>query len=149
MTVLDQILKARAARDIDAILQLVPYAQFLGLKLEEQGEHLLSTMDFSPHLVGNPMVPALHGGAIGSLLEFGAILQVLWAYEVITVPKTINITVDYLRPAKLEKTYARATVTKQGRRVVNVAVQAYQSDPERLVATANVHLLVRTERASG
>lgn len=148
MTVLDEILKARAARDIDGILALVPYAQFLGMQLQEDGDHLLSTLPFAPHLVGNPMVPALHGGAIGSLLEFSAILQVLWAYEVTTVPKTINITVDYLRPAKLETTFARATVTKQGRRVVNVAVQAYQSDIARWVATANVHLLVRTERAS-
>lgn len=144
MTVLDQILAAREAGDLAAFAELIPYSRFLGTRFEEDEHGLLVRMPFADHLVGNPAVPALHGGAIGSLLETAAILHTLWAHDVVTVPKTINLTIDYLRPARTETTFARASLTKKGRRVINLHVEAWQSDRDRPVATALVHLLVKT-----
>ncbi len=146
MSVLEQILAARAARDLDGFASLIPYAGFLGMRFEQVDGDLRVRMPFSEHLIGNPGVPAIHGGAIGSILETAAILEALWAHEVLTVPKTINLTIDYLRPARPETTFAQARVTKRGRRVVNFHVEAWQEDRARLVATALVHLLVRTEQ---
>ena len=144
MSVLEQILTARKDGNLDAFAALIPYARFLGMQFAREGDELLVRMDFSDHLIGNPGVPAIHGGAIGSVLETAAILETLWAYEVITVPKTINLTIDYLRPARPETTWARARVTKRGRRVMSLHVEAWQSDRDRLTATALVHLLVQT-----
>lgn len=144
MSVLDQILDARRSGDLQAFAQLIPYARFLGMQFERDEHGLLVKMDFSERLIGNPAVPAIHGGAIGSMLETAAILEALWSWEVTTVPKTINLTVDYLRPARPETTWARARVTKRGRRVMNLHVEAWQTPAEKLTATALVHLLVRT-----
>jgi len=124
-------------------LAAIPYAQFLGLGVTAQGGELVGTLRYSDHLIGNPAVPALHGGTIGALLESTAIFTVLWQADTLVLPKTINITVDYLRAGKPTDTYCNAAITKQGRRVVNVYAVAYQDDVERPVATANAHFLVK------
>jgi acyl-coenzyme A thioesterase PaaI-like protein len=62
----------------------------------------------------------------------------------VLVPKTITITIDYLRSARPVDTFARGIVTKQGRRVANVRVEAWQEDPAQPVAAANAHFLVKT-----
>ena len=59
-----------------------------------------------------------------------------------TVPKTINITVEYLRSGKPQDTFARAVFTKHGRRVANVRAYAWQDDPTKPVAAANAHFLL-------
>jgi acyl-coenzyme A thioesterase PaaI-like protein len=67
---------------------------------------------------------------------------VLWDAETPTVPKTVNITVEYLRTASRQDTYARAEFTRRGRRICNVRIVAWQDDPERPVAAASAHFLV-------
>lgn len=134
---------ARSSDDFGPLLAAIPYAQFLGVGITVQGGKLLGTMRYSDYLVGNPAVPALHGGTIGALLESTAIFNVLWQADTLVLPKTINITIDYLRSAKPVETYCCATITKQGRRVVNVHAVAYQEDVERPVASANAHFLVK------
>lgn len=145
MSVLERILAARAQGDLAAFGTLIPYARFLGMTFERDARGLLVRMDFAEHLIGNPAVPAIHGGAIGSALETAAILEALWGHEITTVPKTINLTIDYLRPARTETTFTRARALRVGRRVMNLHVDCWQSDPERPVATALVHLLVRAD----
>jgi len=100
-------------------------------------------MPRSEHLVGNPVLPALHGGTVGALLESTAITELLWQKDSEAVPKTITLTVDYLRSARLADTFARATITKHGRRVANVQVRAYQDSEDKPIATANAHFLLR------
>jgi acyl-coenzyme A thioesterase PaaI-like protein len=103
-------------------------------------------MAFGEHLIGNPMARALHGGSVAALLEFTATCKLLSldtrAPEPGPLPKIINITVEYLRGGRPEDTYARATVTRQGRRVANVNVIAYQDDIARPIAIANSHFLL-------
>ena len=60
------------------------------------------------------------------------------------MPKTINITVDYLRSARLVDTHARAMITKHGRRVANVQVRAWQGDESKPIAAAHAHFLLKT-----
>ena len=143
MNRLDFVRQAKIAGEHQKIAQYVPYAQFLGITTEElEGVGLVAKMPYVPKLVGNPAVPALHGGGIGSLLETTALFIVLWQLELLSVPKTITITFDYLRPGRLHETYATGHITKHGRRVVNVYVEAWQESRDRLIATANVHCLV-------
>ena len=61
------------------------------------GDELITTMRYADHLIGNPALPALHGGTLGALLESAAIFELLWRAETIVLPKTITLTVDYLR----------------------------------------------------
>lgn len=142
-----RIREAREANEPDRLLAVIPYAGFLGLSATIVDGQLRSTLKYSDHLIGDSSIPALHGGTLGALLESTAIFTVLWASDAARLPKTINLTVDYLRSGRARDTYATATIEKEGRRVVNVRAVAWQDDPERPIASANVHfLLTRTPR---
>jgi uncharacterized protein (TIGR00369 family) len=135
---------ARAANEPSRLLNAIPYARMLGLRASIEDGALTVCMPRSEHLVGNPVLPALHGGTVGALLESAAITELLWAKDTESVPKTITLTVDYLRSARLTDTFARATITKHGRRVANVQVRAYQESEDKPIATANAHFLLRS-----
>jgi acyl-coenzyme A thioesterase PaaI-like protein len=99
-------------------------------------------MKFADHLIGNATIPALHGGTLGALLESTAVFKLMLEGETIAIPKTINITVEYLRTGKARDTFARAQFTRHGRRVANVRAFAYQDDPDKPIAAANAHFLL-------
>ena len=96
----------------------------------------------SESLIGNTFLPAIHGGTLGALLEMAAIFHLIWETEAETVPKIVNITIDYLRSAGPRDVIASAKVTKQGRRMVNVFAEAWQDDRSRPVASASAHFLI-------
>jgi acyl-coenzyme A thioesterase PaaI-like protein len=142
MSLLDLVAEARRSGDVTSLGGATPYTRYMNIAPENSTGELLTRMRYDPKLIGNIMLPALHGGTIGALLEAAAIFQVLWEIETIAVPKIITITVDYLRSGRPVDTLARAVLTKQGRRVVNVAVEAWQDDRSRPIASANAHFLV-------
>lgn len=132
----------RETGDTRGMTEAIPYSRFLGFSLERDDGGLLGKLSYSDHLVGNPDLPALHGGTIGALLELSAIFQLLWEADTVVLPKTISITVQYLRSAKPVDTFARSFVTKRGRRVVTTRTEAWQEDATRPVALAIAHFLV-------
>jgi uncharacterized protein (TIGR00369 family) len=132
----------RAGGDPGAMAEMVPFARFLGIHADRSTGELLCRLAAADHIVGNPMVPALHGGAIGALLEMTAMLTVLWTTELESVPRTVTITFDYLRPARPVTTWAAAKIVRHGRRVMTVQSCAWQEDRARWVAAATAHLLV-------
>ncbi len=147
------ITAAKRSGEISQLVDAIPYAAFLGVRLVRHGpdNELIGHLPFSEHLIGNPMLPALHGGAICALLESTAIFQLMWETEAVTVmvPKTITLTVDYLRSGRAVDTYARGLVTRHGRRVANVRVEAWQDDRSRPIAVASAHFLVKTAETHG
>lgn len=142
MTLIDRLIAAKASHDYQGLIDLVPYAGFLGLTAAMQGDELITTMRYGEHLIGNPALPALHGGTLGALLESAAIFELLWRAETVVLPKTITLTVDYLRSGAPVDTHARGIVTRQGRRVTNVRMEAWQADRSAPVATAHAVFLV-------
>lgn len=133
----------------DAIAR-IPYAGFLGVRAELKGDELTLVLPYAEHLVGNPLLPALHGGVVGALMELTAITQLAIASKSATFPKTIDIGVDYLRSGKPADTYARAKVIKIGRRVANVQVEAWQNERSQPIAAMHGHFLVADEdKATG
>src|SRR5689334_12800025 len=140
-------LLARAARDgvppdIDALIAAVPYCAWLGLSARIDAEEVVLEMPFDAKLVGNPIIPALHGGVIGSLLETAAIAQAIWSTRAVKIPKPVDFTVDYLRTGRAVTTYAKARLARQGRRVVNVHAELWQEDEARPIAALRGHFLL-------
>ncbi len=131
-----------SARDPSSLLAGIPYCQHLGLRAEIRDDGLVLVMPFAEHLVGNTMLPALHGGVIGSLLETAAIATVMWEAPGVSFPKPVDITIDYLRSARAVESFARARIFKQGRRVVNVHAEMWQDDVFKPVAALRGHFLV-------
>ena len=134
--------RPRAVEDLARVLDQIPYCRFLGITVEERGGEMLSVLRFGDRIVGNQTLPAIHGGVIGAFLEMAAIVELLRQAPEGELPRPINLTVAYLRSARAVDTLARAFVTKHGRRVANVRVEAWQDAPERPVATAQGHFLV-------
>jgi uncharacterized protein (TIGR00369 family) len=139
---LELIASAKQSGDYAPLFEAIPYARFLGISGEVRDGQLVGKLVYSPELIGNPVIPALHGGTIGALLESTAIFALFWEAQTVILPKTINLTVAYLRPGRAIDTYARAFVTKQGRRLASVRAEAWQEDPARPIATAVANFLV-------
>ena len=120
----------------------IPYAAVIGLERAEDEDGPLMVLRYRPSNIGNTQIPALHGGVVGALLEHTAIFHLLSAAEGDVFPKIVNISIDYLRPCRCADTFARGILVKQGRRIANVRVEAWQDDPAKPVAAAHVHLLM-------
>ena len=124
-------------------LDCLPYAVFLGLRLSREAQGLVTTMKFSPHLVGQPLPPTIHGGTIGALLEIAGVIETASAMAAGHLPKTIDISVDYLRAGREGRDcHAAARIMRMGRRFANVQVEAWQDDRHAPIALARMTLLV-------
>jgi len=137
------IAEAKASGDIQRLIDIIPYHAYLGIRAREDNGAVITTLPESEKIIGNPVLPAIHGGVVGAFLETTAIFHLLWTGQTLHVPKTITITVDYLRSAAVRDTYAKAQITKLGSRVANVRARAWQDDPERPVAAVNANFLIK------
>lgn len=125
------------------LVDTIPYLRFLGLRVEQRGDRVVGVMPLAEHLIGNPTIPALHGGALGGLLESMAHLECLVSQrDLAKLPKTVTFTVDYLRSGKAKDTFVAARIVKSGRRISTVHASAWQDDESQPIATARVVLKV-------
>jgi acyl-coenzyme A thioesterase PaaI-like protein len=146
MRPLDDALRGNGRPDLAALLEAIPYCRFLGVKVDRKGSEITTIMPFAPHLIGNPILPALHGGAIGAFMETTAILQVAFETGGARLPKPVNIAIEYLRPGKPADTYARAVITKLGRRIINVHVDAWQDEHAKPIAALRGHFMAAADQ---
>ena len=152
-------MKRRRDLALSVIVNQVPYINFLGVTFDRHGDELTATMRFHENLIGNPELPALHGGATAAFLEITSIVGLAWTSlwdEIETerlnvkslqagelaLPKTIDFTVDYLRAGLPRDAYARARVNRSGRRYASVHVEGWQDNRDRLFAQASGHFLM-------
>jgi uncharacterized protein (TIGR00369 family) len=139
---LSRIELARSTGDWNQLVQSMPFARFLGMTLDTQDGRLVGRMKFDEHLIGNPTLPALHGGTLGALLESAAQFELLYRAETIVLPKTITLTIDYRRTGKSVDTFVVAKIVRQGKRVATVQASAWQDDPARPIAGATLQMLI-------
>lgn len=125
-----------------ALLDGLPYARFLGLRTQLNGDDLSVVMPFADHLIGNPMLPALHGGSTAALLEMTAVAQVSLSYPRLRLPRPINVTVAYLRSGRPTNVFAQAHINKAGRRVAHVTAEAWQERRDQPIASLTAHFLL-------
>jgi len=140
-----RIAAARAAGEPGRLVAAVPYAELLGVAFESAGDEPVFRLDYRAGNIGNPTLPALHGGVIGAFMEHAAIFHLLWGQEVTRLPRVVDIAIDYLRPGQPEVAFARCEVRRQGKRVANVGIEAWQGPrdaPGRVIATARAHFLL-------
>ena len=146
-----QAIKDRRDGALRALVDGVPYIGFLGIRFDRRGDELTAVLPYAPSLIGNPMLPALHGGVTAAFLEVTAIIELAWSAQwsameagapVGPLPKTIDITLDFLRSGLPRDAYARARVVRSGRRYASVHVEAWQDNRARLYAQATGHFLM-------
>lgn len=155
-----QTLKERRDSVLRRMTSSIPYIQFLGIEFERRGDELTAILPYKDMLIGNPELPAIHGGVTSAFLEVASITELTWSnfWEVMEshgsastdwsteplppLPKTIDFTVDFLRPGLPRDAYARARVNRSGRRYASVHVEAWQDNRSRLFAQATGHFLM-------
>lgn len=132
--------------DVAAMIAAVPYARFLGVRLEMAGDELTAVLPYSERLIGNPGLPAIHGGVLGALMEITALAQIAAARAAAgqgsRFPKPIDVTVEYLRSGRPVDTFARATIKRMGRRIANAHVEAWQEARGAPIAALHGHFLL-------
>ena len=131
--------------DLRTRLHSAPFAKFFGVDLELRGDELTLVLPYRDDLIGNVVLPALHGGVLGALLELAALATVSLRQRQAHLPKTIDITVDYLRSGRPVATYARAKVTRLGRRIASVRAEAWQFERADPIAALHGHFLLTPE----
>jgi len=154
-----QAVKSRRDAALSALVGRVPYAAYLGITFDRRGDELTGILNYAPKLIGNPMLPALHGGVTAAFLEITAVITLNWTRlwddlergaldlkdiktGTLRSPKTIDFTTDYLRSGLPRDAYARARVNRSGRRYASVHVEAWQDNRTRLYAQATGHFLM-------
>jgi rhodanese-related sulfurtransferase len=99
--------------ELSAMFEAVPYAKFLGVQFELKGDELTAILPFKNDLIGNPMLPALHGGVVGALMELTAVAQIFLAQGGKRIPKVIDISIDYEEGMNLDNhIYKEAHIEK-------------------------------------
>lgn len=147
MSLASTIAAARTEQDWNKLVAVIPFARFLNLRLDIKGDQFTCILPYAPKLIGNPILPALHGGATGGFLECAAIFYLLWNMDSVTVPKIINFNLDYLRSGKPQDTYANVYMVKLGQRIANIRVEAWQTSPDKQIAIAHGNFLLRPANA--
>jgi uncharacterized protein (TIGR00369 family) len=117
-----------------------PFANWLGIDIGKDGTMILP---FSPRIIGNPVLPAIHGGMTGAFLETTAIVGVTRDLGVSAPPKPIGLTINYLRSGRALDSFANVSIVKQGRRVVAFEAKAWQDDAAKPIASAFGHFMLR------
>lgn len=139
-------MSAKAAEsNPERLLAAIPFARFLGVRMELAGDELTCRLPYADPLIGNPMIPALHGGVIGAFMEITAMAQLARSEKYDHVPRPINVNIQYLRSGKPVETYARAVLNRVGRTVANVEVSAWQDQVSHPIATLQAHFLIESE----
>lgn len=123
-------------------LQKVPFAAYLGIQAQVENNDILFILPANRKLIGNPTLPAIHGGVIGAFMEQAAGFHLLAKMDNPVLPKIINFSLDYLRPARPQDSFARCTLIRQGRQIANVSITAWQKHIDTPVAIARGHFLV-------
>jgi uncharacterized protein (TIGR00369 family) len=125
--------------------RLTAYARAMGITIVEGGDAgaPVLSLAFRHDLEGRP--GAWHGGAIAGLLEtagYAALSAQLAILGRDPLLKPINITVQYLSTGRPKPSYARARIVRLGRRNANLAVEAWQDDPAKPIASAMMNILM-------
>ncbi len=142
MTLVEAIAEARRTAELGPVVKRIPYMEWMGIEMRVEGGSVRGLMKQSDMLIGNYVHRALHGGTLGALLESTAVFELLYTAEAESLPRIVNITIEYLRSGKDQDTHARAFVEKLGRNVANVRAIAWQGDESKPVAAAHCHFLV-------
>ena len=130
-------------REIADLIEAIPYARFIGMKVQIFGDEMTGVLPFVEHNIGNPALPALHGGVVGAFMEVTAIAQLSIAEPQARLPRSVDVSIDYLRSGRPMTTYARAHVNRVGRRIANVQVEAWQEERARPIAALRGHFMLK------
>ena len=111
--------------------QFIPFNKYLGMEFVEISEgHVRVELPFKPEFIGNPEIPALHGGVISTTLDTAGGVAVWSQARPMDRVSTVDLRVDYLRPGRAERLIVVADVVRLGGRVGVAELRAFHPGVE-------------------
>lgn len=109
------------------------------MRLESvEGGKVVLSMPYDARLVGDPATGVMHGGAVYALLDTASGLAVTVHPEASGATATLDLRIDYMRPATPgQRIRAEAFCYNMTRSVAFIRATAYDEDTSRPVATAS------------
>ncbi len=120
----------------------IPYVDYLGIRAAGADAAPLFRLPYQDKLIGNPQLPALHGGVIAGFAETAATLHLIRTLRGAKFPKSIDFSIDYLRSGRPVECFAACEVVRVGSRVALVQVRCWQQGPDKPIAVARGHFLL-------
>ena len=116
---------------------LIPFNRYLGIRVKElRLGHAVLELPFRDEFVGDPVRRVLHGGVLSTLIDTCGGAAVWTQVELEDRVSTVDLRVDYLRPAPGADLICEGTVQRLGNRVGVVEMRLYTPvNPGRLLAT--------------
>lgn len=142
MSLSEDMRRAIQAGDYQELIHQVPYARTLGMGCNTFGDEVVFRLPRNGANLGNPILPAIHGGVIGGFLETGAMISLMMSQETPRLPRIVDFSLDYLRAGLDRDTFCECHLTRQGNRVANVIVNAWQQSRRKPIATARAHFIM-------
>lgn len=130
--------KDRKAIIAKQFIEALPYAKALGMAIDEVGDGTATiTMPYDRKLIGDPETGVIHGGAVSALMDTCCGAAVMAHPAALGGTATIDLRIDYMRPAKPgDAIKTTATCYHVTRSVAFVRAVTSDSDENRPVATA-------------
>jgi uncharacterized protein (TIGR00369 family) len=127
----------------------VPHNRALGLRFIGAADGRVTiALPYDEKLIGNPMTRVLHGGAITALMDATCGMAVFIKLREPVPIATLDLRIDYLRPATPDQlVHAAAECFKLTRNVAFVRCEAFHPDGP-LVAVANGTFIVSPGRSA-
>ncbi len=125
----------------------VPHNRALGIWIESiTPREAVFRLPYDAKLVGNPDTGVLHGGAITALLDGASGAAVFSTLEELVPIATLDLRIDYLRPAEPGRAVlAHATCYKLARNVAFTRAVAYHDDPADPIAHSVGTFMISTK----
>ncbi len=119
-------------KTLDDLIRIPPFHDWLGLKVTHaEPERATIVLPYKRELIGNPHIPAIHGGIIAGLIDLAGGAA---TFTVCNAPTpTIDLRIDYIRPAIEGDLVADARIVNAGKTIAFVDVDVRQEG--KLVAT--------------
>ena len=139
----DQIRKDRVHRFVNTLNQ----ARELGLTVEDAGEgFLVLKLPYSDRIVGTPDTGVIPGGAITTMMDTASGSVMICALDEFELCPTLDLRVDYMRPAEPGKpVYARAETYKVTRNIIFTRCEAYQEGGETIANCVGTFMRIGKE----
>lgn len=127
-----------------ATVRASPHARSLGIKLvEARGHEAWVKLPYDPRFIGNPETGVIHGGVMTALLDNVCATAVLAALGTLTPIATLDLRIDYMRPATPGKdVIAHGACYKAGQLIAFTRGTAYHDSPEDPIATAAAAFMI-------
>lgn len=122
--------EARYLAGMKRFIEVLPQCRALNMQaLTADHQHVLFSVPFAEHLIGNTRKQLIHGGVISTLLDTACGSVAVCALPRFEMCPTLDLRIDHLRPAVAGKTlYCRASIIKVTPQIIFTEGVVYQDE---------------------